>query len=120
MRELHERFAAWAVIEIMGHKRLAGFVTEQTIGGTAFLRVDVPDTKREARWSKLLDTASIYAITPCTEQIARAVAEEVGRYEPPVMVDLLLRNRLQAGTLVARADEDEDEDEEFSVNVPAF
>jgi hypothetical protein len=32
----------WAVLELMGHRRIAGRITEVTIGGAGFLRIDVP------------------------------------------------------------------------------
>lgn len=35
-------FAGWAILELMGHRRLGGYVTEQEIAGTASLRIDVP------------------------------------------------------------------------------
>ena len=35
-------FEQWAIVEIFGHQRIAGKVTEQTIGGCSFVRVDVP------------------------------------------------------------------------------
>ena len=31
----------WAIVELMGHQRIAGKVSEETIGGAALLRVDV-------------------------------------------------------------------------------
>ena len=37
-----EKFECWAIVEVMGHSRYAGRVTEQAIGGCAFVRVDVP------------------------------------------------------------------------------
>lgn len=35
-------FESWAVLELMGHRRLAGFVREVTIAGAGLLRIDVP------------------------------------------------------------------------------
>ena len=72
-------FETWAVVEIMGHKRFAGLVTEQPIGAASFIRVDVPavtaaDGKTLGPFSKLFGAASIYALTPCTEETARAFA----------------------------------------------
>ena len=78
----------WAVVEVMGHKRFAGFVTEQTIAGAAFVRVDVPAVETLPAFTKLLGAASIYAITPCTEETARAFAAKMqerafSTYEAP-------------------------------------
>ena len=33
MPEQPEKFESWAIVEIMGHKKLAGYVGEQTIAG---------------------------------------------------------------------------------------
>jgi hypothetical protein len=35
-------FEGWAILELMGHRRLAGYVQEATIAGGAFIRLDVP------------------------------------------------------------------------------
>ena len=70
-----ELFDSWAIVEVMGHRRFSGRVTEQSLGGTSFVRVDVPATKRTAPFTKLLGAGSIYCVTPCTEEIARADAE---------------------------------------------
>ena len=37
-----EKFDEWAILELMGHRRLAGKVTEVAIGGGSFLRIDMP------------------------------------------------------------------------------
>lgn len=71
----------WAIIEIMGHVRLAGRVSEQTVASSAFLRIDVPDVGGRPGFSKLYGSSAIYCITPTTEDIARSVAETI-RSEP--------------------------------------
>lgn len=82
-----EKFEQWCVCEIMGHKRFAGFVTEQAIGGASFVRIDVPEIvisgigdvaippKTLPAFTKLFGAASIYCLSPCTEETARAFAE---------------------------------------------
>lgn len=64
-------FAEWAILELMGHRRLAGFVTEQEIAGKGFLRLEVPG---QSGATQLYNPAAVYCITPTTEVIARAVA----------------------------------------------
>jgi len=36
-------FESWAIVEVMGHRQFAGYVSEQAIGGASFVRVDVPE-----------------------------------------------------------------------------
>ncbi len=69
-----ERFETWAVIELFGHTRIAGMVTEATLGGCAFLRVDVPEANGHPGFTKYLGNGAIYSMTPVSEEIARAVA----------------------------------------------
>lgn len=38
-----ENFEGWAILELMGHRRLAGYLREQQVGGAAFVRIDVPN-----------------------------------------------------------------------------
>lgn len=46
MSETQTKFDHWCIVESFGHERIAGRVTEQTIGGCSFIRVDVPRRKR--------------------------------------------------------------------------
>lgn len=71
-----ETFDYWAVVEVMGHQLYAGRVSEQAIGGCAFVRVDVPAGGERLPFTKLLGQGSIFAITPCSEEAARAVAAQ--------------------------------------------
>jgi hypothetical protein len=68
-------FESWAVVEVMGRNEYAGFVTTETIGGAAMLRVDVPAIKGREAFTKYLSAAAIYGISPCSEATARAKAE---------------------------------------------
>ena len=70
-----EKFETWAVVEVCGHQKYAGFVTEQAIGGASFVRVDVPEVSDHEAFSKLFGAAAIYSITPCSEELAKVVAE---------------------------------------------
>lgn len=82
-----ETFDSWAVLEVMGHRRLAGKVTEQLIAGMPFLRIDVP-MDGDQMTTQFYAPSSVYCLTPTTEEIARAVArrnqpEPVFRWELP-------------------------------------
>lgn len=74
--ETRPSFREWCVLELMGHRRLGGLVTEQELAGTAFVRIDVPaDDEGGKPSTQIYSPAAVYCITPTTEEIARAVAK---------------------------------------------
>lgn len=82
MTEQNEKFASWGVLELMGHRRLGGFITETTLAGGAFLRIDVPAEKDgETHSTQFYSPGSVYCLTPCTEEAAKLVAR-MSRPEP--------------------------------------
>ena len=92
-----ETFAGWCILEIMGHRRLGGWVTETVIAGAGFLRIDIPnDESVTVSATQYYPPSSLYAMTPCSESAARAVArankpEPVQRWELPQLVSDLVR-----------------------------
>jgi hypothetical protein len=81
-------FEAWAIVELMGHRRLAGKVSEQRIAGATLLRIDVP--RGSGFTTTFYGSTAIFSLTPTTEDVVRAVAlhsqpEPVSRWEltPP-------------------------------------
>lgn len=66
----------WCVVELMGHVTLAGHVSEQEVGGTALLRIDVPGTEAGPAFTKMVGTSAIYGITPVDEETVRTICEE--------------------------------------------
>ena len=88
-----ETFDQWCVLELMGHRRLAGRVSEQQIGGAGFLRIDVfPGPVPEPSATQYYAPGAVYAITPVSEMTARKFAihnqpAPVARWELPEAVD---------------------------------
>jgi hypothetical protein len=68
-----EKFDQWGIVELFGHQRVAGRITEQAVGGCNFVRVDIP--KGEGFYTRLFGNGAIYAINVTDEQIARSYAE---------------------------------------------
>lgn len=58
----------------MGHQKLAGWLTEQSIAGTNMLRVDVPETHTQPAFTRFVGGSSIYAINPVDQQTAMLMA----------------------------------------------
>ena len=88
----NETFEGWCILELMGHRKLAGYVGEQEIAGAAFLRLDVFDGEQshEPVVTQFYSASSVYCVTPTTEEIARKLGARstprpVARYElePP-------------------------------------
>ncbi|AHF90203.1 hypothetical protein OPIT5_08180 [Opitutaceae bacterium TAV5] len=75
MTEIKNDAPAWAIIELMGHIRYGGLVSKDTQFGTPMLRVDVPQAG-DSFVSQLINPASLYRITMCTEELARAAASQ--------------------------------------------
>lgn len=98
-----EKFQTWAVVELMGHQRIAGYVSEVEIAGHGMIRVDVPDTGERPRYSKVYGPSAIYAITPCEEELAKRVAHELEQWSDPIPV------RLPAPELVLASGDEDDE-----------
>ncbi len=69
-----QKFEGWVILEQLGHKRLGGYVREETIAGRGFLRIDIPDEGEKMQATQFINPDTIYCITPVTEPMARAVA----------------------------------------------
>ncbi len=105
MEETQAKFEGWAVLELFGHQREAGFVTTEYFGGSAMFRVDIPEfPEREyvldsPEWvgrtlapkgttvkrheipgrTRYIGPAAVYAMNPCSEEAVRKVCEGLVR-----------------------------------------
>ncbi len=61
----------WAIVELMGHVKLAGKLTEEEKFGVKMGRLDIADG--DAFVTQLFGGASVYRITIVTEEVARQV-----------------------------------------------
>lgn len=77
MSDKEQGFDHWAILELMGHRRLAGKVTEAQVGGATMLRIDIPG-KDGWKTTQFYSPSAVYCITPTSEAIAREVAEMSG------------------------------------------
>lgn len=108
MDDATRKFDQWALIEIMGHRRLAGRVTEDTIAGVALLRVDVPDIEGEPAWTTWIGASAIFSLSPVSEEVCRAHAKSFRA--SPVMVWEIKRQLLAAPAGDPADDEWDDDD----------
>lgn len=94
-----DAFDCWGIVEIMGHKVFAGRLTNASIGGGSFLRIDVPEVEGLPAFTKFFGGASIFSISPTDETTARRAAAQyrerpVQIYEAPAPRAITQRSAL--------------------------
>lgn len=85
-------FEEWCLVELFGHQKIVGKVSEASMGGGAFLRVDVPAFDGSPAFTRFYGPGAIYSISPVSEQIARDLManyrnEPVSRFELPQLAE---------------------------------
>ena len=85
-------FNEWALVELFGHQKIVGRVSEASLAGGAFLRVDVPALNQEPGFTRFYGPGAIYSINPVSEEVARGLAityrnVPVHQYELPRIAD---------------------------------
>ena len=67
---MEEKNDQWAIVELFGHTKIAGKISESVIGGCSFVRVDVPGFKDHQPFTKLYGQGAIYSISFVDEETA--------------------------------------------------
>ena len=106
--ETPSKFEAWAILEIMGHVKLAGKVSETTIAGAPLLRVDVPATDVHPEFTRFYGASSIYCLTPVSEEVATLAAKRM-TVNP---INVYMPEIQPLKQLAARQADTQDDDEE--------
>jgi hypothetical protein len=96
--EKTEKFEAWGLLELFGHNRLAGQLSEHTIGGCHFIRIDVPEIDGVQGYTRFFTNGAIYGMTITTEEVARSIATHlrarpVQAYEMPRLTQAAVPDR---------------------------
>ncbi len=107
-----EPIKTWAVLELMGHIKTAGQVSEETHFGTVLGRIDIPEVGDKQAGTFFFGGPSIFRLTPCTEEVARLVLQQ--NYQAPIVAYQLPKPKFGQSELFAGANrENESEDDEF-------
>ena len=61
-------WSGWAIVELLGHRRILGHVTEATIAGGSFLRIETVDDPPVVQF---YPPGSVYCLTPTSEDVVR-------------------------------------------------
>lgn len=77
------------VLELMGHRRLFGYLSEVEVAGSSFLRIDMPTNSDGEQVTQLYSPSAVYAITPTSDEIVQSMApanspKPVCRFELPL------------------------------------
>jgi hypothetical protein len=72
-----ESFKEFAIVELFGHQKIAGLVTEAVIGGCSLIRVDVPAIGDQPAYTRYFGQGAIYSLTPVSEEIARSALDYI-------------------------------------------
>jgi hypothetical protein len=67
-------FEGWAVLELMGHRIRAGYVQDVAMFSTRMCRIDIHFEDGKAA-TEFYGGGAIYALRPCTEELAREHAK---------------------------------------------
>lgn len=110
----HEQGIGWAIVELLGHVRLAGRVSEEEHFGAKLGRLDIP-MHGGGYTTQWFGGGSVYRLTAVSEEIARAVAlrnqpEPVQRWE--LAAPAQPTAPLPTGGLWDTGPEDDDPDED--------
>lgn len=80
------RFDQWALLELMGHRRMYGHVQEVEMFGAKMVRIDVYEgTAEDPGMTQFYSGDAVYCITPASEQVCRDFAH-VERPSPPATI----------------------------------
>lgn len=108
----------WAVVEIMGHKRIAGKVSEEVKFGVPMMRVDVPETKTHKSFVRYFGGGSIHSFTPMDEDSVRRAAEWLD--ESPSVLPGVIESPMLAGKATAINERDWDSSYEYDELEPDY
>ncbi len=103
------KLETWAVLELMGHQRIAGFVREVSLGSAAMLRVDVPEIDAIPAFTKFIAPGALYAFTPCTEEVAMVVIKR-DRVTPVTLFAMPANRQRALPGVIDREYADDDDD----------
>lgn len=94
--DVHEHVALemnprWAIVELMGHRQVAGKISEVTQYGVTMLRVEVPSLSEPGNVFRTQDYggSAIYCLTHCDEETALRFVRQTGWEQQAQVIGLL-------------------------------
>lgn len=80
--EPNPELKSWALVELFGHQRIVGFLSQQSFGTGVLFRVDVPDLTSSGKvirdgFTRYFGLSAIYSITPISEEMVRKLLPSI-------------------------------------------
>jgi hypothetical protein len=101
----------YAIVEMMGHRKVIGKITESDIGTGSLLKVTVLGKDGEPERTEYIGVGSIYCLTIVTEEVAKSASSH---YSPePTWAYALNRPQLTGIPQGGYVDADESDDDQF-------
>lgn len=74
--------SAWALVELFGHARIVGYLSQQNFQSGVLFRVDVPDLTKDGKvvrkgFTRYFGLGAIYSITPVDEATVRRMLPSI-------------------------------------------
>src|SRR5882672_8405954 len=114
---MEDKQELFALVELFGHSRIAGKVSDYQVGGASFVRIDVPASETEPAFTRFLHPNAIYAINPISEMMMKAMAERIKSKPIDIWDAEEIINRVnsarQLGEKQANTETEEEEEEPF-------
>jgi hypothetical protein len=88
----------WALVELFGHQRIVGYMSQQTFPSGVLIRVDVPDLTKDGEiirkgFTRYFGLGAIYSITPVDEETVRSLLPSIDGTPAPRPLQLRSFNR---------------------------
>jgi len=104
MAQTEEEVQQFGIVELMGHKVVAGRIEKSELLGKPMLRVDIPATSAYPAFTQFYGEAAIYCVTFTSQEVAQRAAEQCQVNPVSVYVpDLVTKEKYDS--LVARTNE---------------
>lgn len=117
---MESKFSQWAYVELMGHSKIAGLVSEVKFGDKSMIRVDVPESGGIPKFTKFFNVNAVYAITPLTKEDAtdfalKILAKPIDIFDMQTIFQNKIREMVKKGELTEAhtVDNGDDDDDEF-------
>lgn len=72
----------WAIVSLMGHQQIAGYLEEEQIAGHGMIKITVPELDHSRpKFCRFIEPKAVYSIDPVSEEVATGRARQID-YKP--------------------------------------